>query len=152
MTRHKHHIPDLGRRLLLALPFAASAFLACRTVRAADEVVVILNRDNTQAIDRDFVVRVYTGTLKGWPDGSPVFALDQAEDSEARQTFCTTVLGRSVANVRAVWSQNIFTGKGFPPRVISGDAEMKRLVATNRNAIGYIRASQVDSTVRVLGR
>jgi len=29
---------------------------------------------------------------------------------------------------------------------------MKRIVSTNRNAIGYIRASEVDNTVRVLLR
>jgi hypothetical protein len=54
--------------------------------------------------------------------------------------------------MRAIWSQNIFTGKGMPPRVVSLDAEMKRLVATNRNAIGYIRTSQLDPTVRVIER
>ncbi len=114
--------------------------------------MIIVNNDNTFPVDREFVVRVYTGTIKGWPDGSPVFALDQPDDSEARQLFCTTILRKSVANVRAIWSQNIFTGKAFPPRVTTADGEMKRIVANNRNAIGYIRASQVDSSVRVVAR
>ena len=118
----------------------------------ADDVVIIVNKDNPNQIDRDWVVRVYTGSMKGWPDGSPVFALDQPEDSSARQLFCTTVLGKSVANVRAIWSQNIFTGRGLPPKVTSIDAEMKQIVANNRHAIGYIRASLVDSSVRIIDR
>lgn len=132
-----------------------AALLACSMPRpslADDPVVIIVNKENTNPIDREFVVRVYTGAIRGWPDGSPVFALDQPEESEARQVFSAMVLGRSVANMRAIWSQNIFTGRGMPPKVTGADAEMKRLVATNRNAIGYIRASQVDASIRVAVR
>ena len=118
----------------------------------ADDIVVIVNKDNPNQIDRDFVVRVYTGAMKGWPDGSPVFALDLPEDTPERQLFCATVLGKSVANVRAIWSQNIFTGRGLPPKVTTLDAEMKSIVANNRHAIGYIRASQADASVRIIER
>jgi ABC-type phosphate transport system substrate-binding protein len=117
-----------------------------------DSIVVIMNRDNTNAVDLAYVNKVYSGTLKAWPDGSPVFALDHSEDSELRAQFSTQVLSRSVANMRAIWSQNIFTGRGLPPRVVSVDAEMKRLVASNRNALGYIRASQLDASVKAIER
>ncbi|MBP8307548.1 MAG: substrate-binding domain-containing protein [Burkholderiaceae bacterium] len=138
------------RRLVTALAIAASAGTSAPCL--ADGIVVIVNRDNPNPVDREFVVRVYTGAIRGWPDGSPVFALDQPEDSETRQQFATMVLGKSVANLRAIWSQNIFTGRGMPPKVTTPDSEMKHLVATNRNAIGYIRASQLDATVRAITR
>lgn len=118
----------------------------------ADDVVVIVNKDNSNVIDQTFIVRVYTGALKGWPDGSPVIAFDQAEDTPARELFCTSVLRKSAANVKAIWSQNIFTGKGLPPKIESPDAAMKRAVAANRNAIGYVRLSQVDNTVKVVAK
>lgn len=132
-------------RLLLAISCATVGFGA-----NSDDVKIIVHPDNPNAVNQAFVSRVYLGTERGWPDGSPVFALDQPEDSPARQIFCASVLGKTVANVRAVWSQNIFTGKGMPPRVAGADAEMKRLVSTNRNAIGYIRASEVDGSVKVV--
>jgi ABC-type phosphate transport system substrate-binding protein len=116
----------------------------------AEDIVVVMNRENANTIDLAYVARIYSGALKAWPDGSPVFALDQPEDSETRTIFSTQVLNRSVANMRAIWSQNIFTGKGLPPKIVSPDIEMKRLVATNRNAIGYIRATQVDGSVKVI--
>lgn len=148
--------PDArGRRAFLLQAFATAVLAGTGRALAAggEDVVVILNKDNPNAVDLGFVVRVYTGALKGWPDGSPVFALDQPEESASREVFCATVLKKSVANLKAIWSQNIFTGKGLPPRVAgAGDAEMKRLVATNRNAIGYIRASQLDDTVKAVGR
>lgn len=126
--------------LILALVLAAAAL--------ADEVVVIVNRENPHAVDPGMLRRIYTGTQKTWPDGGPIQAFDQAEDSEARALFCTRFLGRSAANIRAIWAQNIFTGKGLPPRTLAGDAEMRRAVAASRNAIGYIRASSLDASVK----
>jgi ABC-type phosphate transport system substrate-binding protein len=118
----------------------------------ADDVVVIVHKDNTSQIDAAYVAQIYTGTLKGWPDGTPVFALDQMEDTPARRQFYTQIVGKSAAAMKAIWSQNIFAGKGLPPKVASPDAEMKRLVATNRNAIGYVLATQADASVRVIGK
>jgi ABC-type phosphate transport system substrate-binding protein len=139
------------RRLLTVL-ISSSALLIAAGVRAADDVVVIINKDIPHIVDKDYVAGIYTGRIKGWPDGSPVFPLDQGESSPARAEFYATVVGRSQANIQALWAQNIFAGKGLPPKVATPGAEMKRLVATNRNAIGYIRASEVDDTVKVLLR
>jgi ABC-type phosphate transport system substrate-binding protein len=137
----------LNRLILLA----ALALLVSLPVRA-DGIVVIVNKDNPSAVDLAYVARIYTGATMRWPDGSPVFALDQAEDSAARAQFASAVVGRSVPALRGIWSQNIFAGKGLPPRVATPDSEMKRLVAQNRHAIGYVLSSQVDDTVKVIGR
>jgi ABC-type phosphate transport system substrate-binding protein len=118
----------------------------------ADEVVVVVNKDNPNPVDIAYIVKIYSGALRAWPDGSPVTALDQPEDAEIRSQFSQKVLNRSVANMRAVWSQNVFTGKGLPPRVVAPDAEVKRLISSNRNAVGYILASQVDASVKVVSR
>lgn len=136
----------LRRRLL-------AACLACAALAArADEVVVIVHKDNPNPVSPDLVMRIYTGAIKGWPDGNPVMAFDQAEDAQARELFCSLVLRRSPANIKAIWSQNIFTGKGLPPKIAAPDAAMKRAVATNRNAIGYILSSQLDDSVKAIGR
>ena len=116
----------------------------------ADDVVVIVNKGNANSVDSDFVRRIYTGALKGWPDGSPVLALDQSEGTEAREQFSNTVLRKNMANLKAIWSQNIFTGKGLPPRLASPDAEMKRIVAAEPRAIGYIWRSQLDDSVKAI--
>jgi ABC-type phosphate transport system substrate-binding protein len=140
-----------ARRLLNCL-IGSSALLISAGALAADDVVVIVNKDTPHLVDRDYVAGIYTGRIKGWPDGSPAFPLDQGESSPARAEFYAKVVGRSQANMQALWAQNIFAGKGLPPKVASPGAEMKRLVSTNRNAIGYILASEVDGTVKVLLR
>lgn len=131
--------------LALALAFVTA-------MAHAEEVVVIVNINNFNIVDRQYIARLYTGAVKGWPDGSPAFPVDQMEDSEARAEFYATVVGKSQATVRALWQQNIFSGNGLPPKIVSPDAAMKRLIATNRNAIGYIMSSQVDASVKVVGK
>ena len=138
--------------LLLVLLTALALLDPLNAVAADDAVVVIIHKDNPHAIDRNYLVAIYTGRLKGWPDGSPVFALDQTDGTSVREAFYLHFGGRTAANMQAVWAQNIFSGKGLPPKIASPDNEMKRIVSTNRNAIGYIRASEVDNTVRVLLR
>ena len=133
----------------------AALVLSCSCVCAqpeGDAVVVIINRDNPNVTDRAWLVAIYTGRIKGWPDGTPVFPLEQNLASKSREAFYARFIGRSVANMEAIWAQNIFSGKGLPPKIASADSEMKRIVSTNRNAIGYVRASELDDSVRVLFR
>lgn len=136
----------------LAMQATLCLVLATPPALAADEIAIIVHKDNTAVIDTAYVTRIYTGLLKGWPDGSPVFPLDQSDDAPARRVFYARLVGKSPAAMKAIWSQNIFTGKGLPPKVASPDAEMMRIVSTNRNAIGYMLASQVDASVRVIAR
>ena len=146
------NLPRRYRNVLLRVLTPLLLLFAAQGAMAEDEVVVITNLENANVIDRAYVVKVYTGAVKGWPDGSPIFVLDYGQDSELRKIFYSRFIGKSPAAMRAIWSQNIFTGKAMPPRVTQEDSEMKRIVAGNRNAIGYIRASQIDRTIKVVDR
>ncbi|TXG95401.1 MAG: hypothetical protein E6R15_06695, partial [Zoogloea sp.] len=75
--------------------------LAAQGAIAEEEMVVITNLENTNVIDRAYVIKVYTGAVKGWPDGSPIFLLDYGQDSELRKIFYAKVIGKSPAAMRA---------------------------------------------------
>ena len=125
--------------------------LLCITHVWAADLVMIVNKTNTNPIDRVLVISIYTGNTRYWPDDSgPIFAVDQGEHSVIRAEFYTRILGKSVATMKVLWAQNIFSGRALPPKVADPDAEVKRLIAGNRNAIGYIRAVSADDTVRVI--
>jgi ABC-type phosphate transport system substrate-binding protein len=119
---------------------------------AADDIVVVVNKENPNNIDLAYVAKIYSGAVRAWPDGTSVAAIDYPEDAGARIQFSAKVLNRSVANVRAIWSQNIFSGKGMPPKVILVEEEIKRIVVANKYSIAYMPASQVDSNMRVIAR
>jgi ABC-type phosphate transport system substrate-binding protein len=76
--------------------------------------------------------------------------LDHAEGDALRDQFYTKVTGKSAAQVKAAWSRLVFSGKATPPKEVANSAEVKKLVATNANAVGYIEKSAVDGSVKVL--
>ncbi len=96
-----------------AMAAGLALVLACGTSPArADEVVVIVNKDNPHIVDNQYVARLYTGAIKGWPDGSPAFPVDQMEGSDARAVFYATVVGKSQATMRAIWQQTSSAAMG----------------------------------------
>ncbi len=46
----------------------------------------------------------------------------------------------------------MFTGKALPPKVGVSEEDVKKAVAANKNAIGYIQMHNVDDSVKVVVR
>lgn len=118
----------------------------------AEDLLVIVNKANSRAINKAFVVKAFGGEMKSWPDGRPLNVLNQSEGSALRSLLNARVLGKSDAAVKAAWAQKIFSGKVLPPEVVSSNEDMIKAVAANKNAIGYIAATAVDKTVKVVFR
>ena len=116
----------------------------------ADNIVVIINKENNQQVTKEFITKVYLGKIGTWPDGSTVTAFDQAEENPIHDKFYTEILGKNPSLVKTIWTQNIFTGKRLPPKIANPDAEMIKLVSSNKNAIGYINAANVDGSIKVI--
>lgn len=117
---------------------------------AAEDIAVIVNKENNNAIDRAVVRKIYLGSASRWASGGAIVALDQPEDSAPAATFAAKVIGKSVAAIKDIWAQNVFTGKAIPPKVLPSDEEVKRMVARSKNAIGYIKSSSADTSVKVI--
>jgi ABC-type phosphate transport system substrate-binding protein len=134
---------------LLKLFILSASLLSSATAFAETAVIVSASNANS-AIDKATIAKIFLGKSKSFPDGSQAIPIDQNEGSAARQSFNSTVLGKSASQLKSYWSRLIFTGKGTPPKQSGNDTEVKGLVATNPNLIGYIDASAVDSSVKVV--
>jgi ABC-type phosphate transport system substrate-binding protein len=93
---------------------------------------------------------LFLGKSGQLPGAGNAVLLDQAESSPAHEQFYTKVTGKSAAQVKAAWSRLMFSGKAQPPKEVPNSAEVKKLVAANPDAIGYIEKSAVDASVKVL--
>ena len=130
---------------------AGMSLMLAGTVAAAQDVVPVVSaRSPIAHLDSTQVADIFLGKTSRFPDGSIALPVDQGEDSPVRDKFYSQFTGKSPAQVKAYWSKIIFTGRGQPPRQAADSTEVKRIVSDNPHAIGYIEASQVDSTVRVL--
>lgn len=116
----------------------------------AEEVVVVVSaRSTISELSEGEIADIFLGRL-GRLGKTVVTPLDQAEGSPARDEFYREFTGKSPAQVKALWSKLIFTGRGRPPRALASDREVLQALRDNPGAIGYVRRSSVDSTARIL--
>ncbi len=117
---------------------------------AWSEVAVIVHPSNGDTPDAKEIERIFLGKSKSFPGGGQALPINQAEGSDIRNAFDSGLLGRSASQMKAYWSKLVFTGKGTPPQEVAGDADVKAVVSSNPSTIGYIDASAVDDSVKVV--
>jgi len=117
---------------------------------SADVVAVVSANSTIVTLSKTQVTDIFLGRVSRFPDGAQAVPIDQAEGSTIRDQFYVKVAGKSPAQVKAFWSKIIFTGRGRPPKAVSNSIEMKKRIAENPAAIGYIEEQLVDDTVRVV--
>jgi ABC-type phosphate transport system substrate-binding protein len=135
--------PRRWAALGLALSLASMA-------AAADVVVVVSAKSIVTTLSKSQAVDIFLGTVSRFPNGVLAVPIDQTDGSGIRDEFYSKVAGRSPSQIKAYWSKIIFTGRGQPPKTVSNSIEMKKRLAENPTAIGYIEDSMVDDSVRVL--
>jgi hypothetical protein len=112
-------------------------------------LAVIVHPMRTDRVSRQDLERIYLRKRRFWDDGSPIVPLNREPQSAARAAFSARVLHGDGAHLQAYWNQQYFQGI-FPPTTLSSGAAVKRYVGTDRRAIGYIEANDVDPSVRVV--
>jgi ABC-type phosphate transport system substrate-binding protein len=128
---------------LLCARFSLVAIVAMAAHTRADDIVVVMGA-GAAMLTKDQVASIYLGrnnTLK------PV---DLPESNPLRQAFYKKTTDRDPPQIKAVWSRLTFTGQGQPPRELADAAAVKKAVAADPKAIGYIDKSQLDAGVKVV--
>ncbi len=117
---------------------------------AATVVTVVSANSPIMSLSRSEAADIFLGKSYRFPDGEQATPIDQPEASRAREQFYQSVAGESLAQLKAYWSRIIFTGRGQPPKIAASGAELKKLLAANPLAIGYLDSAEVDPSVKVL--
>lgn len=113
-------------------------------------VAIIVHPDNQNKLNASQIRNIYLAKSRMFPDGMEVLPIDQDVDDLSRVVFIKEILKKDEGNLNSYWARMLFSSKGKPPKVINNSAEMKKLIATNKNAIGYIDTKDVDSSVKVV--
>ena len=77
--------------------------------------------------------------------------LDLPEDSDVRTDFYKQVTGRDTRQMRAYWTQMIFTGRGAPPRTVT-QADLVSKLMSSPAFVGYLPSGADTSNLKVLAR
>ena len=129
---------NMIRSLILAATLGAA-------LPALAEVVVVVHPGAPQAsMTKEEVAQYFLGK------SSALTPVDQPESAPVRAEFYKKMADKDLSQAKALWSKLVFTGKATMPKELAGSAEVKRAVAANPKAIGYIEKSAVDATVKVV--
>jgi hypothetical protein len=121
----------------------AAASMACLVFAAHADPVVVAH-PSAGPLSKDQVADLFLGKSQAF---TPI---DQAEGSPVYADFYRKATGRDVAQVKSTWSRIVFSGKGQAPRQLPDAAAVKKAVAADPKAVGYIDKASVDGTVKVV--
>jgi ABC-type phosphate transport system substrate-binding protein len=125
-----------------AIIAVTAAFLA---VPACAEVVVVANPKAAEAsMTKDQVAQFFLGK------SSAMTPVDQPDSAPIRAEFYKKVTDKDASQVKSLWSKLVFTGKATMPKEVGDSAAVKKAVAADPKAIGYIEKSAVDGSVKVI--
>jgi ABC-type phosphate transport system substrate-binding protein len=117
----------------------------CAALPALADVVVVVNPGAPEtSMSKEEIAQYFLGR------SAALTPVDQPENAPVRAEFYRKVADKDMAQTKALWSKLVFTGKATMPREVTGNAEVKKAVAANPKAIGYIDRSAVDATVKVV--
>lgn len=135
----------MWRASVLSILLAAAVAAASADVPLA----VIVHPSRSAPLDKSEIERIYLKKKRYWGDGTPIVPINRETGSEIRSEFNRRVYRSRAVDLARYWNQLYFQGI-LPPITLSSDEAVKRYVATERNAIGYVRADDVDDSVRVV--
>jgi ABC-type phosphate transport system substrate-binding protein len=152
LVQFRLELSSMIMRRIHRVGLVSLAFSLALGIRAAyADVVVVVSADSSIAsLSKSQIIDIFLGKRTRFPDGGNAVPIDQNEGSVARDEFYLKFASMAPAQVRAFWSKIIFTGRGQPPRIAGTVPELKKLLLTSPNAIGYLDQSMVDSSLKVV--
>ncbi len=120
-------------------------------VPAMANVVVIAHPSaSDSAIIKQVVKKIFLGRMNTFPSGNPLVAVEQSRESPSMQEFHNKVTKKTPNALHAYWVKVVTSGKGVKLKSLQDDDAVKSWVASHPEALGYIDASHVDNSVKVV--
>lgn len=140
----------MKRTLLIAIQMATLLLSLISGSVYAQIAVVVGAKSPVTGISKEQTAALFLGKSSQLPGAGVPVLVDQSEASELRKTFYNKVADKTPAQVKAIWARLVFSGKSSPPKEVASSAEVKKLLVSNPDALGYIEKNAVDGSVKVL--
>lgn len=119
---------------------------------ADDSFVIVVNSSNSVGnLSATELQKIFLGEKNRWPDGKHILVLMAAPGSPERAAVLKKVYKMSESEYVKFFIQASFTGDvSAPPKDVSSSTQMKQLIAENPGAVGYLKQSDADGSVKVV--
>ena len=135
----------------LAVLIAAGKPGAIRALET-EPLAIVVNRSNPMSeISLADLRKLYRGQRSRWSNGRRVTLVMRDPGTPEREAILQTLYGVDEDEYRRGFLQAVFTGEANgAPRVLASPNGVLRFVFNVPGAIGYVRASEVDASVKTL--
>ena len=157
MQRVKRVLIILGAVVLLpAVPptrnGGAAGFRLEERHEARQSLAIIVNKSNpVDNLSFMELRRIFLGQRSRWPNGHRIAVVMLERGEPERETVLREVYRMKENDYTRHLLKGLFTGDVFvPPKTLSSPLVVRKFVFNAPGAIGYLRASDVDSSVKVV--
>lgn len=119
---------------------------------AEQAVAIIVNQSNpVENFSFDDLRKIFLGERSHWPNGRRITLVMLDPSQPERKAVLRDIYGMNEKDLNNHFIQGVFSGAVFvSPKNLATPPDVLRFVFNVPGAIGYVRASDVDSTVKVL--
>jgi len=112
-------------------------------------MAIIVHPDRHATLSIEEIAQIYLRRKRFWDDGAIIVPLNLPSQAPLRERFSQLVLNQSETRLADYWNRQYFYGI-LPPATLASTEAMRRYVASDPNAIGYVPVSEVDGSVHVI--
>jgi ABC-type phosphate transport system substrate-binding protein len=144
-------------RVLAVLVATALLGFGPASPAAADDVAVIVNKSNpVSAFTMADLRKILLGPRPRWTSGYEITVLMTQPGQPERSGTLKIVCGMSETDFNLHFVRGLrkadgsINDNGYSPKILSSGVQLRQSVASGPNAVGFIKASEVDSSVKVV--
>ncbi len=129
---------------------AVSLTLFISSAAYADLAIIGHPGTNAGELDIQSAKKIFLGDRKSFPSGNHATPMNHVVGSPDRKEFFSIVMNMPEFSYTRHWKRKMSKGIGHLPAELNSHEEVLHSIANTPGSIGYIDASKVDGTVKVL--
>ncbi len=138
ITEFRQAILLVLRSLRSAAALSALMLLPAMTLQADDSKIQLMgSSSNGKALTPEMAREIFFMRLNSWPDGSPIHVFVLPDNHPLHVRFTKEVLGVYPFQLRSAWDRLVFSGTGVSPTIVESEEEMRALIKSTPDSIGY---------------
>ena len=133
-------------------PAGSSDPLVAEQSSTSEPLVIVVNRSNP-VDDRSLVElrRVFLGNRSHWANGRRITLVMRDPGEPERKTILRDVCGMNEDQLKTHFLHGLFTGEILvSPKILSTPTGVRKFIFNVPGAIGYLRVSDLDDSVKVV--
>ena len=118
----------------------------------AGNLAIVVNKENpVETLSLAELRKVFLGERSHWPSGRRITLVMMEPGHPERAALVRDVCQMSEADFSRHFLHGVFTGEVFvSPKTLASPVGVRKFIFNVPGAIGYLRASDVDSSVKVI--